>query len=106
MPWNAFNSMIGGGTTCVSNNASIIKKVYFPREVLPLSVIISNTIQYCFSLVITIIAILISGIGLSFNALWLPLIILVQITFAFGLILMLSAVNVYVRDVQYMMNPL
>ena len=66
----------------------------------------SNTIQYCFSLVITIIAILISGIGLSFNALWLPLIILVQITFAFGLILMLSAVNVYVRDVQYMMNPI
>ena len=106
MPWNAFNSMIGGGTTCASNNASILKKVYFPREVLPLSVIISNTIQYCFSLVITIIAILVSGIGLSFNALFLPLIILVQITFAFGLILMLSAANVFVRDVQYMMNPI
>lgn len=106
MPWNAFNSMIGGGTTCVSNNASIIKKVYFPREVLPLSVIISNTIQYCFSLVITIIAIMVSGVGLSFNALFLPLIILVQVTFAFGLILMLSAANVYVRDVQYMMNPI
>lgn len=106
MPWNAFNSMIGAGTTCVSNSASILKKVYFPREVLPLSVIISNTIQYCFSLVVTIIAIIISGVGLSVYALLLPLVMLVQVTFAFGIILMLSAANVYVRDVQYMMNPI
>lgn len=106
MPWNAFNSMIGAGTTCVSNNSSIIKKVYFPREVLPLSVIISNTIQYCFSLVITLIAIMISGVGLSAYALLLPLVMVVQITFAFGIILMLSAANVFIRDVQYMMNPI
>jgi ABC-2 type transport system permease protein len=106
MPWNAFNSMIGGGTTCVSNNASILKKVYFPREVLPLAVVISNTIQYCFSLVVTIVAILVSGVGLSIYALFLPLVILVQVTFAFGIILMLSAANVYIRDVQYMMNPI
>lgn len=106
MPWNAFNSMIMNGSTCVSNNASIIKKVYFPREVLPLSVVISYTIQYCFSLIVTIIAILVSGVGLSFNALLLPLIMLVQVTFAFGIILMISAANVYVRDVQYMMNPI
>ena len=106
MPWNAFNSMIMNESTCVSNNASIIKKVYFPREVLPLSVVISYTIQYCFSLIVTIIAILVSGVGLSFNALLLPLIMLVQVTFAFGIILMISAANVYVRDVQYMMNPI
>lgn len=106
MPWNAFNSMIGSGTTCVSNNASILKKVYFPREVLPLAVVISNTIQYCFSLVVTIIAILVSGVGLSVYALFLPLILLVQVVFAFGIILLLSAANVYVRDVQYMMNPI
>ena len=106
MPWNAFNNMIGAGTTCVSNNASILKKVYFPREVLPLSVVISNTIQYFFSVVIIFIALLVSGVGISWYALLLPIVVLVQITFAFGLILMLSAANVYVRDVQYMMNPI
>lgn len=106
MPWNAFNNMIGAGTTCVSNNASILKKVYFPREVLPLSVVISNTIQYFFSVVIIFIALLVSGVGISWYALLLPLVVLVQITFAFGLILMLSVANVYVRDVQYMMNPI
>ena len=106
MPWNAFNNMIGAGTTCVSNNASILKKVYFPREVLPLSVVISNTIQYFFSVVIIFIALLVSGVGISWYALLLPIVVLVQITFAFGIILILSAVNVYVRDVQYMMNPI
>jgi len=106
MPWNAFNSMIMVGTSCITNNASIIKKVYFPREVLPLSVVISYSVQYCFSLVITIIAILISGVGLSWYALLLPLVMLVQILFAFALILVLCAINVYVRDVQYMMSPI
>ena len=42
MPWNAFANTIAIGTTCVSNNASILKKVYFPREILPLAVV--NTI--------------------------------------------------------------
>lgn len=106
MPWNAFSNMIAVGTTCVSNNASILKKVYFPREVLPLSVIISNTIQYFFSVIIIFIALLVSGVGITWHALLLPLVVLVQITFAFGIVLMLSAANVYVRDVQYMMSPI
>ncbi len=106
MPWNAFNNMIMIGTSCVSNNSSILKKVYFPREVLPLSVIISNTIQYFFSLVIIFIALLISGVGISWFVVFLPIVILVQITLALGLVLILCAINVYIRDVQYMMAPI
>ena len=106
MPWNAFSNMIATGTVCVSNNASILKKVYFPREILPLSVIISNVIQYFFSLVIIFIALLVSGVGISWYALLLPIVILVQVVFAFGIVLILSAANVYVRDIQYMMSPI
>ena len=105
MPWNAFANSIANGTTCVSNNASILKKVYFPREILPLSVVISNTIQYFFSAVIIFIALLVSGVGISWFALFLPLIVLIQAIFSLGVIFMLSAANVYVRDVQYIMNP-
>lgn len=105
MPWNAFANTIAVGTTCVSNNASILKKVYFPREVLPLAVVISNTIQYFFSAVIIFIALLVSGVGISWVAIFLPLIVLVQAIFSLGLIMILSAANVYIRDVQYIMNP-
>lgn len=106
MPWNAFSNSIFMGTTCASNNASILKKVYFPREVLPLSVAISNTIQYFFSAVIIFIALLVSGVGITWYALLLPVIVLIQFIFTLGLIFFLSAINVYVRDVQYMMNPI
>ena len=105
MPWNAFANTIAIGTVCVSNNASILKKVYFPREILPLAVVISNTIQYFFSAVIIFIALLVSGVGISWTALFLPVIVLVQAIFSLGVIMILSAGNVYVRDIQYIMNP-
>lgn len=105
MPWNAFANTIAIGTTCVSNNASILKKVYFPREILPLAVVISNTIQYFFSAVIIFIALLVSGVGVSWYALLLPVIVLIQSIFSLGIVMILSAANVYVRDVQYIMNP-
>ena len=106
MPWNAFANTIAIGTTCVSNNASILKKVYFPREILPLAVVISNTIQYFLSAAIIFIALLVSGVGVSWCALFLPLIVLIQAIFSLGVIMLLSAANVYVRDVQYIMNPI
>ena len=105
MPWNTFANSIANGTTCVSNNASILKKVYFPREVLPLSVVISNTIQYFFSAVIIFIALLVSGVGVSWFALFLPVMVFIQALFTLGIIFLLSAANVYIRDVQYIMNP-
>ena len=104
MPWNTFANSIAVGTVCVSNNGSILKKVYFPREVMPLAVVISNTIQYFFSAVIIFIALLVSGVGISWSALFLPIIVLIQAIFTFGIILILSAINVFVRDVQYIMN--
>lgn len=105
MPWNAFANSIAVGTTCVTSNASILKKVYFPREVMPLSVIISNTIQYFLSAIIIFIALIVSGVGVSWVAVFLPVIVLVQAIFTLGVVMILSAANVYIRDVQYIMNP-
>lgn len=106
MPWNCFQNSIFNGTSCVSNNASILKKVYFPREILPLATVISNIINYLFSAVIIFIALIVSGVGISWTALFLPVILMVQAIFTLGIIFFLSSVNVYLRDVQYMMNPI
>lgn len=106
MPWNCFQNSIFMGASCVSNNASILKKVYFPREILPIATVISNMINYLFSAVIIFIALLVSGVGISWTALFLPVILLIQAVFTLGLIFLLSSVNVYLRDVQYMMNPI
>ena len=105
IPWTWFTYTIMSGTNTFLVNAGIIKKVYFPREILPLAVVISNTIQYFFSAVIIFIALLVSGVGISWTALFLPVIVLAQAIFSLGLIMVLSAGNVYIRDVQYIMNP-
>lgn len=107
MPWNFFANTIAMGTTCVTNSAGILKKVYFPREILPLATVISNTINYAFGAIIIFIALLFfSPIGISWFALFLPVIVFIQAVFSFGIILLLSAANVYIRDVQYIMNPI
>ncbi|MCX8074989.1 MAG: ABC transporter permease [Clostridia bacterium] len=105
MPWNFFANTISIGTVSVTNGASILKKVYFPREILPLATVISGTINYFFSAVIIFIALIFfSPIGVSVFALWLPIIVIIQAIFSLACIMILSAINVYARDVQYIMN--
>lgn len=104
IPWTFFTNIINYGVTIVLRNANIIKKVYFPREILPISVVTSGLINFLISCLIILIFVLISGVGLSWHIFLLPLIIIVQYVFSLGLVFILSAVNVYIRDAEYIMN--
>lgn len=104
IPWNFFTTSISQGTTTILHNANIIKKVYFPREILPVSVVTSATINFFISCIIILIFILFSNIGFSWNLLLLPIVVIVQYTFTLGLVFILSAVNIYIRDAEYIVN--
>lgn len=104
LPWNWFTTVMSQGTFCMIGNADIIKKVYFPREILPLSVATSGLVNYFISVPIILAFLFFSGIGFSFNILWLPLIALTQYILTIGIILITSAINVYVRDAEYIVN--
>lgn len=104
LPWTYFTNTIIQGTTCILANAGIIKKVYFPREIIPISVNTSGLINFLISCLIIFIFLIFSGIGFSFYLLYLPLIILTQYVFQLGIILITSAVNIYVRDAEYIIN--
>ena len=101
IPWNFFTTCITTGCNCVWLNGGIIKKVYFPREILPVSVILAGLINFLISCVIILIFLLFGGIGFSLQLLWLPLIAIIQSLLSLGLLFILSAINVYVRDVEY-----
>lgn len=105
MPWTTFANTIALGTNSVVSSAAILKKVYFPREILPLASVISNMINYIFSFVIIVIALFIAGIGVSWYIVFLPVLLIIQAMFTLALTLVLSAGNVYIRDIQYIMNP-
>lgn len=104
LPWNWFTTCISQGTPTILHNGGIIKKVFFPREVLPISIVTSGLVNFLISCIIICIFLICSGIGFSFNILYLPLIIITQYIFMLGLILITSSINVYVRDVEYIVN--
>ena len=85
--------------------AEMIKKIYFPREVIPISYVTSAFVNMLFSFVIVFGAVLISGFGFEFKALlFLPIVMLVEYLFALGLAFIVSAVTVFFRDLEQIMN--
>lgn len=104
LPWNWFTIGVAQGTTTFLSNAGIIKKVYFPREILPISVVTSGLINYLISLLIIAIFLICSGIWFSWHIIFLPLVIIVQYIFMLAAVFFVSAINVYVRDAEYIIN--
>ena len=104
LPWNFFTTVISQGTFTILGNAGIIKKVYFPREILPISVATSGLINFMISLPIIFIFLLFSGIGITWYVVFLPLVVLVQYILSLGIIFITGSINVYVRDAEYIIN--
>ena len=101
LPWTWFTNVIAQGTNTIVVNGGIIKKVYFPREILPISIVTSGLINFLISCIIIAIFLICSGIGFSVYLLFLPLVILILYILTLGLIFITSAVDVYVRDAEY-----
>lgn len=104
IPWVFFTNVVTSGCNCVWINGNIIKKVYFPREILPISVVGAGLVNFAISCIIILIFCLFSGIGFSINLLWLPAIAIVQCMLSLGMLFILSAINVYVRDIEYLVQ--
>ncbi|MCP4423680.1 MAG: ABC transporter permease [Chloroflexi bacterium] len=99
MPWNFFSSSLTRGSVSIISNSSLIKKVYFPRELLPTASLLSNLVNFSFTFLVLVIFIYAFGIGLTVHALWVPAILLAQLIFTLGITLLLSALAVFYRDI-------
>ena len=93
-----------GGITSISGGGHLIKKVYFPREALPISVVLSNLINFLIALPVFFLLALLSGVPMTKWVLFLPVPILIEVTFAIGIVLFLSAVEVFYRDTHMLMD--
>lgn len=102
IPWTWFITSITQATSCISINANLIKKVYFPRSILPISVVTSGMINFIISCIIIIIAVIVSGLGLSWHLIFLPIIIIIQYVVCLALAFLLSAINVFIKDIEYL----
>ncbi len=106
LPWSFFSSSMTAAAGSIVNNASLIKKVYFPREILPLADVLSNLVNFLLALVVLFAMLLAFNIPLTVAALMLPLIILTQVMFAVGMALLLATANVFYRDTRHILEIL
>lgn len=108
--WQFTAQCVGNGLTCVTDNANLVKKVYFPRMILPLSMTLSNLVNFLLSLIVqfVLVAILLARHGqyIPASALAVPALVAYHAMFCFSIALFLSCVNVYFRDLQHLVNVL
>lgn len=103
--WQLLSEIIGSGTSSMMANAGLIKKVYLPREIFPLSVVGSALVNFAMQVVILVIGTLIVGKPpIASNLVYALLAIVIVLVYGTALAFVLSAVNVYLRDVQYLVE--
>ena len=90
--------------TSVLINANMIKKVYFPRIILPISTVTSCLVNFLISCIIILLFCIGSGIGISIQILWLPIIVLIQYLMLLGFTFILSSIEMYMRDIEHIVN--
>lgn len=102
VPWNFFAQGLTLSSDSLVGSANLIRKVYFPRLVIPISAVMSGVIDFTIAFTMLLVLMLHYGITPTSNIIWLPLLLLLALTTSLGVGLWLSALNVKFRDVKYM----
>ena len=103
--WDLFGSTLGAATTSIVGNAGLIKKMYFPREILPLAAVGAGLVHFALEILVLFGVLLAFGYGFwGANLLLLPVAFVALVLFAVAMSLLLSAANVYLRDVQHLLE--
>ena len=105
VPWIFFSSSLTGGSGSVMASQDMVKKIYFPREVLPIAYVTSAFVNMLFSFIVIFAVLAVTGAGVNFKALlYLPLIMIVEYILALGGAMLTSALTVYLRDLEYILG--
>lgn len=104
LPWTFLSSALSMGVTSITENANLVKKVYFPREVLPLSIVLVNLFHFFLTFVVLIPAMLFFNINPGFSFFFLIAVVFFQSLFVLGLTFIVAALNVYYRDVKHFLE--
>lgn len=104
IPWNCFNSIVVQSSSTFINNEGLIKKIYLPKSIFPLSVSISVVVDSALSFVALFAIIIAVGGRLSTSLFFVPLAYVLLYFFSLGVALVLSVLTVFFRDVQYVLQ--
>jgi len=104
--WNVFGTSAQSATTSVVGSGYLLRKVYFPRAILPLSTVLSSLVTFAFEFAILVI-LAVAFVGPpGWYVLWLPVILAITAIMAYGAALFLAAITVFLRDVAHFIGVL
>ena len=104
VPGGFFTNSVQGGCNLIVGNSSLVTKVYFPREILSITHTLSGLCNTIFSYMIVFPLLIIFKIPMTIHLVWLPLILIGQTILNLGLSLIVSSVNVFFRDLEYLVS--
>lgn len=104
--WNLFQNSLLTAVNCLTGNASLLAKLYFPRIILPTSSVIARLVDFGFSLIVLIFLMIFFKSLPSPNLWWLPILLLIQLIFTLGIAYIVAALNVLYRDINQIIGIL
>ena len=107
IPWNFFSNCLIGGASSVVQQQAMVNKIYFPREVIPVSYVTSAFVNMLYCEIVVFAVSLFSGVNYTiWTLLCLPLVMLIEYIFALGITLITSCIDVYFRDLEHILGIL
>lgn len=106
LPWFLFSGALSESATTMRQNAGLLKQFTIPKVIIPVSMVLSNFVNFLFGLLVILPVFIICDITIIKYLALLPLIILAQLIFIMGVCLFLSALGVYFQDLSQILNIL
>ncbi|OIQ07946.1 teichoic acid translocation permease protein TagG [Moorella thermoacetica] len=104
--WNLFANSLLSAVNCLTGNASLLAKLYFPRVILPAASVVARVVDFSFSLLVLIILMLINKVSPGPKWWLVPLFVVIQLIFTLGMAYIVAALNVLYRDVNQILGIL
>jgi lipopolysaccharide transport system permease protein len=101
VPWTLFSNGLTQATNSLVASSNLIKKVYFPRLIIPIATVLAGIIDFLLAFAVLLLLMFYYGITPTINTLWLPVFLLMTVIASLAVSLWLSALNVEYRDIRY-----
>lgn len=104
LPWNFFANSLIGGAMAIIGNSNLVKKIYFPLQILPAATVLSQFVSLLLGMVVLAVVVVAFGVGLSWTLLLLPIPFAVELLLILGLVYFVACANVFYRDIEHILG--